>query len=82
MKSDEIARVVLGALVTLRREPEGEVIRYRIVGEEEGDIPAGRLSVSAPLARALLGQEEDELVAVETPSGTRTYRILEIRYGQ
>jgi transcription elongation GreA/GreB family factor len=59
MNSDEIARVVLGGLGTLRMEPEGEVVRYRIVGEEEGDIPAGRLSVSAPLARALLGWEED-----------------------
>jgi transcription elongation factor GreA len=74
--------VKFGALVTLRMEPMGEPVRYRIVGEDEGDIPAGKLSVSAPLGRALLGREEDELVTVETPGGTRTYRILEVRYGQ
>lgn len=82
MKSDEIARVALGGLLKLRIEPEGKIVHYRIVGEDEGDISAGRLSVSAPLARALLGREEDELVTVETPGGTRAYRILEIRYGQ
>lgn len=79
MKSDEITRVMLGSLVTLRTEPEGEVVRYQLVGADEGDIPAGRLSVSAPLARALLGREEEELVNVETPGGTRRFLILEIR---
>jgi transcription elongation factor GreA len=81
-KPDEIVRVALGGLVTLRMEPEGEVVHYRIVGEDDGDIPAGKLSVSAPLARALLGREEDELLTVEAPGGSRTYRILEIRCAQ
>ena len=72
------SRVVLGASVTLRMEPEGETVCYRIVGEKEADIPAGKLSVSSPLARVLLGREEDELVTVDAPGGARTYRILEI----
>jgi transcription elongation factor GreA len=72
-------RVILGASVTLRMEPEGETVCYRIVGEKEADIPAGKLSVSSPLARMLLGREEDELVTVDTPGGARTYRIIEVR---
>ena len=75
-------RVVLGASVTLRKEPEGETVCYRIVAEKEADIPTGRLSVSAPLARVLVGREEDELVTVQAPGGPRTYRILEIRYDE
>jgi transcription elongation factor GreA len=74
--------VSLGASVTLRTEPEGKPVCYRIVGESEADIPSGKLSVSAPLARALLGHEKDELVAVDTPGGTQTYQIVEIRYGE
>ena len=73
-------RVALGASVTLRMGTDGEPVCYRIVEEKEADIPSGKLSVSSPLARVLLGREEDELVTVEAPGGTRTYRILEIRY--
>jgi transcription elongation factor GreA len=72
--------VVLGASVTLRMEPEGETVCYRIVEEKEADIPSGKLSVSSPLARALLRREEDELVTVDAPGGARTYRILDIRH--
>jgi transcription elongation factor GreA len=61
-------------------EPDGEVSSYRIVGEDEGDIAAGRLSFSAPLARAVLGREEDEVVTVETPGGIRRYRILQVQF--
>ena len=72
-------KVVLGASVMLRTEPGGETVRYRIVEAKEADIPNGKLSVSAPLARVLVGHAEGELVTVETPGGARTYRILEIR---
>ncbi|MGD9000638.1 MAG: transcription elongation factor GreA [Granulosicoccaceae bacterium] len=75
------SRVVFGALVTLQTDSKGEPVCYRIVGEDEADISTGKLSVSAPLGRALLGREEHEQITVETPGGTRTYRILEIRYG-
>ncbi|MGD8743108.1 MAG: transcription elongation factor GreA [Granulosicoccaceae bacterium] len=73
--------VVFGALVTLQTDANNEPVCYRIVGEDEADVSTGKLSVSAPLGRALLGREEDEQISVETPGGTRTYRILEIRYG-
>jgi transcription elongation factor GreA len=71
-------RVILGTSVTLRLEPGDRTVSYRLVEEKEADIPAGKLSVSSPLARALLGREEDELVTVEAPGGERTYRILKI----
>ena len=76
------SRVALGASVTLRPEPEGEPVRYRIVGADEADIASGKLSVAAPLARALLGREAGDLVTVEAPGGTRNFRILEVAYGQ
>jgi transcription elongation factor GreA len=82
MKPDKLNRAALGASVTLRMEPEGDVACYHIVGEDEGDIPSGKLSFSAPLARALLGREEEEVVTVETPGGIRTYRILRIQFEQ
>lgn len=75
------SRVVLGTSVTLRMEPEGETVCYRIVEEQEADIPAGKLSVSSPLARVLLGREEGELITVDAPGGARAYRILGIGYG-
>lgn len=72
--------VVLGASVTLQMEPEGDSVCYHIVAEAEADIPSGKLSISSPLARVLIGREEDELVTVDAPGGARTYRILEVRY--
>ena len=75
-------KVILGASVILRIEPEGETICYRLVDEKDADIPAGKLSVLAPLAQVLFGRAEDELVTLETPGGIRTYRILEIRIGE
>jgi transcription elongation factor GreA len=80
--STNIGKVVLGDSVTLRTEPDGDTVCYRIVEAMEADIPNGKLSVSAPLARVLVGHEEDELVTVEAPGGARTYRILEIRRGE
>lgn len=77
---DSNGRVVLGASVTLLMEPEGETVCYRIVEEQEADIPTGKLSVSSPLARVLLGREEGELMTVDAPGGARAYRILGVRH--
>lgn len=74
--------VAIEALVTLRVEPDGELICYRIVGEQEADIGAGKLSVSSPVARALLGRVAGESVIVETPGGRPTYHIVQVRYGE
>jgi transcription elongation factor GreB len=72
-------RVFFGAWVTLEDE-EGEETTYRIVGPDEADVKAGRLSVESPLARALLGKEEGESVRVERPRGTIEYTVTQVSY--
>ena len=73
-------RVVFGATVALYEEDGGAEVRYQIVGEDEADIKMGLISVSSPIARALIGRSEGDVVSVEAPAGTRTYEIVEIRY--
>ncbi len=53
---------------------------YQIVGELEAEVTEGTISITAPIARALIGKKEGEIVEVEVPDGTRTYEILNIRY--
>ncbi|EPX65259.1 Transcription elongation factor GreB [Cystobacter fuscus DSM 2262] len=72
-------RVFFGAWVTLEDE-EGEETTYRIVGPDEADVKAGRLSVESPLARALLGKEEGESVRVERPRGAIDYTVTQVSY--
>ncbi len=72
-------RVVFGATVHLI-DGDGAEARYRIVGEDEADIKNGLLSVSSPMARALIGKEEGDSISVETPSGRREYEIAEVEY--
>lgn len=72
-------RVVFGATVQLA-DADGSEARYRIVGEEEADIKNGLLSISSPIARALIGKEEGDTVTVETPGGQREYEITEVQY--
>jgi len=71
-------RVVFGAFVTLSDEDSGAEIVYQLVGEDEADIDHGRVSISAPLARALLGKEIDDEIVLKTPSGQKNYVILDI----
>lgn len=73
-------RVVFGATVTLCHEENGEEVCYQIVGEDEADIKSGKLSVKSPFARALIGKEEGDEVAVEAPGGTVHYEIIEVSY--
>jgi transcription elongation factor GreB len=73
------SRVFFGAWVTLEDE-DGEETTYRIVGPDEADVKAGRLSVESPLARALLGKEEGESVRVERPRGTIDYTVTRLSY--
>jgi transcription elongation factor GreA len=72
-------KVVFGAVVELEDEADGAHVSYQIVGEDEADIRAGRLSVGSPMARALVGKSEGEVVEVTTPSGTRSYEIVAVR---
>ncbi|ATB43023.1 transcription elongation factor GreB [Cystobacter fuscus] len=73
------ARIFFGAWVTLEDE-EGEETTYRIVGPDEADVKAGRLSVESPLARALLDKEEGESVRVERPRGAIEYTVTQVSY--
>ncbi|MEE8388115.1 MAG: transcription elongation factor GreA [Acidiferrobacterales bacterium] len=73
-------RVVFGATVKLYDEStDGEVI-YQIVGDDEADIEAGKISVNSPIARGLIGKEDGDEVEVKVPDGTRRYEILAIDY--
>jgi transcription elongation factor GreA len=72
-------RVVFGVTVVLVDEEEVEV-RYQIVGEDEADIRAGRISFTSPIARALIGREEGDSVVVAAPGGERTLEIVEVLY--
>jgi transcription elongation factor GreA len=74
-------KVVFGAVVELEDQADGARLTYQIVGEDEADIRAGRLSVTAPTARALVGKSEGEVVEVATPGGTRSYEIVAVRLG-
>ncbi len=73
-------RVVFGATVELDDQSGGAPVRYQLVGDDEADIKQGLLSVSSPIARALIGKTEGDLVDVTTPGGTRRYEIVSVRY--
>jgi transcription elongation factor GreA len=73
-------RVVFGAVVELEDQTDGSHVVYQVVGEDEADIRAGRISVGSPIARALVGKQEGEVVDVAAPGGTRSYEILTVRF--
>jgi transcription elongation factor GreA len=77
---DAGGRIVFGATVLLSDEDTGDEVTYQIVGDDESDIKQGKLSVNAPIARALIGREEGEVVSVDTPGGTKEYEVLEVLY--
>lgn len=75
-------KVVFGATVILADEgADGEEVTWQIVGDLEADAKERRLGISAPLARALIGKEEGDVVEFEAPGGRRAYEIVEVRYG-
>lgn len=76
----EMDTVAFGATVALVDESSGSQVRYQIVGDDEADIKENKISISAPIARALIGRGEGEVVEVQAPGGTRTYEIVGIDY--
>jgi transcription elongation factor GreA len=62
------------------QDGEGQAATWQIVGEDEADIKEGRISVSSPIARALIGKEAGESVEVKTPGGLKSYEIIDVRY--
>lgn len=79
-KLDAGSKVVFGATVDLLNVETDKEVTYQIVGEEESDIESGLISISSPIARALIGKEEGDAVSVDAPGGTVEYEILEVRY--
>ena len=78
---DGDGRVVFGATVDLEDAESGDTVTYQIVGDDEADIKHGKISVSSPIARALIGKSEGDTADVQAPGGVRSYDVLAIRYG-
>ena len=77
---DAKGKVVFGSTVELLEEETGKEIEYRIVGEDEADIKNTLISYTSPIARALIGKSEGDVVSFQAPGGEKTFEILEIRY--
>jgi transcription elongation factor GreA len=73
-------RVVFGATVELEDLDSGKAVTYQIVGDDEADIDLGLVSISSPIARALIGKNEGDVASVQAPSGAREYEIIAVRY--
>ena len=79
-KLDTDGRIVFGATVDLANEESGDEITYQIVGEDEADIKARLISVTSPIARALIGKNVGDIATVVAPGGEKEYEILSVRY--
>ncbi len=73
-------KVIFGATVTLEDSKSGEEVRYRIVGELEANLKQGKISVTSPIARALIGRSEGDTVTVVTPGGSREYELQKLEF--
>lgn len=78
-KIENTGRVIFGVTIKLSNE-KGEELNYQVVGEDEADIKAGKISVTSPVARALIGKYEGDTVQVQTPDGLLSYEILEVEH--
>ncbi len=74
------SRVVFGATVRLTDTDSGEDVTYSIVGDHEADIKISRISISAPLARAMIGKDEGDTITMKTGKGIREYQIVQVRF--
>jgi transcription elongation factor GreA len=74
-------RVVFGATVDLEEEASGMAVTYQIVGDDEADLKLGLVSISSPIARALIGKEIGDVAEVQAPAGVKSYEITGVRYG-
>ena len=77
---DAGGRIVFGATVELEEVESGTRVKYQIVGDDEADIKAGLISVSSPIARALIGKSGGDVAEVSAPAGPREYEVLDVRY--
>jgi transcription elongation factor GreA len=73
-------RVIFGATVELEETASGAAVTYQIVGDDEADIDHGLVSISSPIARALIGKSEGDVASVQAPGGAREYEIISVKY--
>lgn len=73
-------KVVFGVTVDLIEEESGDEVSYQIVGDLEADIKHNKISISSPIARALIGKEEGDIATVQAPGGVKEYEILAVKY--
>jgi transcription elongation factor GreA len=79
-KLTNTGKVVFGAVVELEDQGDGSRVVYQVSGEDEADIRAGRISITSPIARALVGKSEGDVVDVSAPGGVRSYEIVTVRF--
>ena len=77
---DAEGRVVFGATVVLEDLENNQEVRYQIVGDDESDIKESKISISSPIARALIGKYAGDVAQVQAPSGVREYEVIEVLY--
>jgi len=77
---DAEGRVVFESTVTLQDLESGENVTYQIVGDDEADLKVSKISISSPIARALIGKYAGDEVEVQAPAGVRSYEIIEVKY--
>jgi len=77
---DADGRVVFGSTVELEDEGSGSRVTYQIVGDDEADLKLGLISISSPIARALIGRFAGDVAEVKAPGGLKSYEIIEVRY--
>ncbi|MGA7538724.1 MAG: transcription elongation factor GreA [Steroidobacteraceae bacterium] len=79
-KLTNTGKVVFGAVVELEDQDDGSRVVYQVAGEDEADIRAGRISITSPVARALVGKSQGDVVEVSAPAGVRSYEIVAVRF--
>jgi transcription elongation factor GreA len=77
---DAKGKIIFGSTVELIDEATGNEMAYKIVGEDEADIKSGMISFSSPMARALIGKNEGDIVNFSAPGGEKQYEVIEVRY--
>ena len=77
---DAGGKVVFGSTIELQDEESGSKVTYQIVGEDEADIKFGRVNISSPIARALIGKDEGDSVEFQAPGGLKRYEIIAVMY--
>jgi len=77
---DAGGRVVFGSTVDLEEADSGAEVTYQIVGDDEADLKQGLISISSPIARALIGKESGDVADVQAPGGIKSYEIVDVRY--